>query len=135
MQAEDTKLRSKATAARQKADEAKASQSASRSQGNVLSSLTKLKDQGRLPGFHVGFFTTVLALVSRPSLLAQGRLGNLGRIDDKYDVAISTAAPGLDNLVTDTIKVGQACIEHLRKNDLGRANVMCLDRILSLIHI
>lgn len=60
---------------------------------------------------------------------AQGRLGNLGRIDDKYDVAISTACGGLDNLVTDTISVGQACIEHLRKNDLGRANVMCLDRI------
>lgn len=56
MQAEDAKLRSKATAARQKADEAKASQSASRSQGNVLSSLTKLKEQGRLPGFHVRLY-------------------------------------------------------------------------------
>lgn len=44
-------------------------------------------------------------------------------------MAISTACGGLDNLVTDTISVGQACIEHLRKNDLGRANVMCLDRI------
>lgn len=53
MQAEDAKLRSKATAARQKSDEAKASHSASRSQGNVLSSLTKLKEQGRLAGFHV----------------------------------------------------------------------------------
>lgn len=55
----------------------------------------------------------------------------MGRIDDKYDVAISTACAGLDNLVTDTISVGQACIEHLRKNDLGRANVMCLDRIVA----
>lgn len=44
-------------------------------------------------------------------------------------MAISTAAPGLDNLVTDTVAVGQACIEHLRKNDLGRASVMCLDRM------
>lgn len=50
---EDAKLRSKATSARQKSDEAKASQAASRSQGNVLSSLTKLKGQGRLDGFHV----------------------------------------------------------------------------------
>ncbi|KAI5474845.1 hypothetical protein MNV49_002349 [Pseudohyphozyma bogoriensis] len=110
LSAEDAKLRSKATAARQKTDEAKASQSASRSQGNVLTSLTKLKDQGRLAGFH-------------------GRLGNLGRIDDKYDVAISTACPQLDNLVADSIAVGQACIDHLRKNDLGRANVMCLDSL------
>ncbi|KAM0751211.1 RecF/RecN/SMC protein [Meredithblackwellia eburnea MCA 4105] len=110
MQAEDAKLRAKASAARQKADEAKASQSASRSQGNVLTSLTKLKDQGRLSGFH-------------------GRLGNLGRIDPKYDVAISTACVGLDNLVAETISVGQACIEHIRKNDLGRVQVMCLDKI------
>jgi structural maintenance of chromosome 4 len=64
--------------------------------------------------------------------MIQGRLGNLGRIDDKYDVAISTACgAGLDNLVTDTIAGGQLCIEHLRKNDLGRASVMCLDRINS----
>lgn len=54
----------------------------------------------------------------------------MGRIDDKYDIAISTACgAGLDNLVTDTITGGQLCIEHLRKNDLGRASVMCLDRM------
>lgn len=130
MQAEDARLRNKSTAARQKADEAKASQSASRSRGNVLSSLTKLKEQGRLPGFHVSCFHGK-HWWSQLTFVRQGRLGDLGRIDDKYDVAISTAAPGLDNLVTDTIAVGQACIEHLRKNDLGRANVMCLDRLSS----
>lgn len=53
-------------------------------------------------------------------------MGNLGRIDDKYDVAISTACPGLDNLVVDTVEIGQACLEHLRRNSLGRATVMCL---------
>lgn len=53
MQAEDNRLRTTATTARQKSDEAKASQAASKSQSSVLTSLTKLKDQGRLPGFHV----------------------------------------------------------------------------------
>lgn len=76
----------------------------------MLTSLTKLKDQGRLGGFH-------------------GRLGNLGRIDDKYDVAISTAAPGLDNLVCDNVEAGQACLEHLRKNNLGRATILCLNAL------
>ncbi len=109
-QAQDQQLRSKVTQARQKFDEARASQSASRSQSNVLNSLTKLHQQGRLPGFH-------------------GRLGNLGRIDDRFDIAISTACPGLDNLVTDNVKNGQACIEHLRKNDLGRATIMCIESI------
>ncbi|CAG8567894.1 7212_t:CDS:2 [Funneliformis caledonium] len=37
------------------------------------------------------------------------RLGNLGVIDDKYDVAISTACPALDNIVVDSIEVGQTC--------------------------
>ena len=31
-----------------------------------------------------------------------GRLGDLGSIDPKYDVAISTACGGLDNIVVDT---------------------------------
>lgn len=104
------KARAKVSAARNKAEEAMAAQRANRSRGDVLNSLTKLRDQGRLDGFH-------------------GRLGSLGRIDEKYDVAISTACPDLDNLVVDTLATGQACLEHLRRNDLGRAKVMCLDRI------
>ncbi|SCV71157.1 BQ2448_2745 [Microbotryum intermedium] len=110
MQSQDAKLRERATAARQKSDEAKASQSASRSQGDTLATLTKLKDQGRLPGFH-------------------GRLGNLGRIDDKFDVAVSTACGGLDNIITDTVVVAQQCIDVVRKNQLGRVNVMALEKI------
>ena len=107
LDAGDQKLRASATTARQKVEEAKASQAASRSKGDVIGSLTKLKEQGRLAGFH-------------------GRLGNLGRIDDKYDVAISTACPGLDNLVCDNVESGQACLEHLRRNNLGRATILCL---------
>ena len=44
-----------------------------------------------------------------------GRLGDLGTIDEKYDVAISTAAPGLDSMVVETVETAQACIEYLRK--------------------
>jgi structural maintenance of chromosome 4 len=46
-------LRSKATSLRQKAEEARASQAASTSQNRVLDSLTKLKQTGRIDGFHV----------------------------------------------------------------------------------
>ena len=38
---------------RAKADEAKASLSASQTQGQVLTSLTRLRDSGRIQGFHV----------------------------------------------------------------------------------
>ncbi|KAL9639439.1 MAG: hypothetical protein Q9204_001098 [Flavoplaca sp. TL-2023a] len=103
-------LRSQLSGARQKADEARASLSSSQSQGNVLNGLMRLKESGRVEGFH-------------------GRLGNLGTIDEKYDVAISTACPSLENLVVDSVEVGQQCIDYLRKNNLGRANFILLDRL------
>ena len=65
----DTEIRSQLSGARQKADEARASLSSTQSQGNVLTGLMRLKDSGRIEGFH-------------------GRLGNLGTIAQKYDVAI-----------------------------------------------
>jgi len=102
--------RSQLSAARQKADEARASLSSTQSQGNVLTGLMRLKESGRIEGFH-------------------GRLGNLGTIDQKYDVVISTACPSLENLVVDSVEVGQQCIDYLRKNNLGRANIILLDRL------
>ncbi len=72
--------------------------------------MNRLQESGRIDGFH-------------------GRLGNLGTIDQKYDVAISTACPALENLVVDSVEVGQQCIDYLRKNSLGRANIILLDRL------
>ena len=106
----EPELRSQLSGARQKADEARASLSSSQSQGNVLNGLMRLKESGRIEGFH-------------------GRLGNLGTIDQKYDVAISTACPSLENLVVDSVEIGQQCIDYLRKNNLGRANFILLDRL------
>ena len=106
----EPEIRSKLSGARQKADEARASLSNTQTQGNVLTGLMRLKESGRIDGFH-------------------GRLGNLGTIDQKYDVAISTACGALDNFVTDTVEGGQQCIEHLRKTNLGRGNFMCLDKL------
>jgi len=76
----------------------------------MLSGLKKLSEMGRLTGFH-------------------GRLGDLGVIDDKYDVAVTTACGGsLNSLVTDNIEQGQAVIEHLRRTG-GRANIFVLDKL------
>ncbi|EPQ25894.1 uncharacterized protein PFL1_06567 [Pseudozyma flocculosa PF-1] len=110
MRTQEAELRKKAGAARSKADEAKASVTANRSRGDVLSSLTRQAELGMIKGFH-------------------GRLGNLGTIDDRYDVAISTACPGLNNIVVETVETGQACIEHLRKNNLGRGNFIVLNSL------
>ncbi|RAL61974.1 hypothetical protein DID88_002463 [Monilinia fructigena] len=106
----EPEFRSKLSGARQKADEARASLSNTQTQGNVLTGLMRLKESGRIDGFH-------------------GRLGNLGTIDQQFDVAISTACGALDNFVTDTVEAGQQCIEYLRKTNLGRGNFMCLDKL------
>lgn len=108
--AREPEVQSHVSSARQKADEARVSLASTQNRGSVLTGLMRLKESGRIDGFH-------------------GRLGNLGTIDEKYDVAISTACPALDNMVVETVEVGQQCIDYLRKNNLGRANFILLDRL------
>ncbi|KAL1919784.1 uncharacterized protein VTP21DRAFT_1715 [Calcarisporiella thermophila] len=110
MQQQDAELRTTVYTARQKAEDAKASLQNSRSRGAVLQNLLRLRDSGRIKGIY-------------------GRLGELGVIDDKYDVAISTACPALDNIVVESVEAGQACIEYLRKNNLGRAVFILLNQL------
>ncbi|CAG8551171.1 4572_t:CDS:10, partial [Dentiscutata erythropus] len=98
------KLRSSLADARQKEEEARALLQSTQSRGQVLTSLLKLKDSGR----------------------------NLGVIDDKYDIAVSTACQALDNIVVDSVEVGQNCIEYLRKNNLGRAQFILLQQLSSM---
>lgn len=96
---------------RQKVTTARDQFQATKSQGVVLTSLMELSATGKL------------------SETFYGRLGSLGTIDPIYDVAISSACPNLDNLVVQTVETGQQCIEHLRRNNLGRAKFILLDKL------
>lgn len=79
----------------------------------ALRALLAEKRAGRIPGVH-------------------GRLGDLGSIETRYDTAVSTAAGGfLNHIVVDTTATGQRCIEHLRKNSLGRASFIILEKMRS----
>eukprot|EP01113_Clastostelium_recurvatum_P039386 TRINITY_DN6002_c0_g1_i1.p1 TRINITY_DN6002_c0_g1~~TRINITY_DN6002_c0_g1_i1.p1 ORF type:complete len:1300 (-),score=349.43 TRINITY_DN6002_c0_g1_i1:26-3889(-) len=93
-----------------KIEELRHATSSVQSRGRVLDSLMTLKKKGQLPGVH-------------------GRLGDLGAIDVWYDVAVSTACSALDNVVVDTTETAQKCVEHLRKNNLGRMTFVILDQI------
>ncbi|KAL3847105.1 hypothetical protein ACJMK2_018035 [Sinanodonta woodiana] len=95
---------------RAKVEESRSSMQASKSKGKVLESLMDLKKKGTMPGIC-------------------GRLGDLGAIDEKYDVAISTACGALDNIVVDTINTGQKCVEFLKKNNIGSATFIGLDKM------
>ena len=55
--------------------------------------------------------------------------GDLGAIDEKYDVAISTACGSLDHIVVDSINTAQSCVEFLKKNNIGSATFIGLDKM------
>uniref|UniRef100_A0A663MCQ7 Structural maintenance of chromosomes protein n=1 Tax=Athene cunicularia TaxID=194338 RepID=A0A663MCQ7_ATHCN len=95
---------------RQKVEEAKSSLSLSRSRGKVLEALLQQKKSGKIRGLY-------------------GRLGDLGAIDEKYDVAISSSCGALDNIVVDTIDTAQECVTFLKKSGIGVATFIALDKM------
>ncbi|QLQ82434.1 hypothetical protein HG537_0H01960 [Torulaspora globosa] len=95
---------------RQRTIDARSALSTAQNKSTVLTALTKLQKSGRISGFH-------------------GRLGDLGTIDEEYDVAISTACPRLEDLVVESVECGQQCIDYLRKNKLGYARFILLDKL------
>lgn len=86
---------------------------AAKSNNKVLDALMRQKAEGHIPG-------------------VLGRLGDLGGIDPKYDVAISTCCGRLDNIVVDTVNTAQACIEYLKRADVGRATFIALEKVAHL---
>ncbi|XP_065081267.1 structural maintenance of chromosomes protein 4 [Ochlerotatus camptorhynchus] len=107
---EEKDLRNQLRTVQGKLQESMQAMQATRSQGKVLDALMKAKAEGHLQGI-------------------LGRLGNLGGIDSKYDVAISTCCGNLDFIVVETVNAAQACIDFLKKYDIGRASFIALEKI------
>ena len=58
-----------------------------------------------------------------------GRLGDLGAIDQKYDIAISTACSQLDFLVVDNTQNARNILNYLRNNNIGTASIIILEKV------
>ncbi|SGZ41327.1 related to Structural maintenance of chromosomes protein 4 [Hanseniaspora guilliermondii] len=95
---------------KQKYLEGKSSVNTTETSNKIINALSKLQDQGRISGFY-------------------GRLGDLGVIDYKYDVAVSTAAPRLNDIVVQTVECAQKCIDYMRSNRLGYSRFILLDKL------
>ncbi|XP_074859810.1 structural maintenance of chromosomes protein 4 isoform X2 [Carettochelys insculpta] len=95
---------------RQKVEETKTSLAINLSRGKVLSALLQQKKSGKIPGIY-------------------GRLGDLGAIDEKYDVAISSSCGALDYIVVDTIDTAQECVNFLKSQGIGVATFIGLDKM------
>nr|XP_006820054.1 PREDICTED: structural maintenance of chromosomes protein 4-like [Saccoglossus kowalevskii] len=95
---------------RVKVEETRSSLQSARSRGKVVDALMSQKKSGNIPGI-------------------SGRLGDLGAIDEKYDVAISTACGALDYIVVDTMEIAQKCVNYLKKHNIGMATFAGLDKM------
>ncbi|XP_053663225.1 structural maintenance of chromosomes protein 4 [Anopheles marshallii] len=107
---EEKQLRQELRSVQGKLQESMATMQSTRSQGKVLDALMRQKNEGHIPGI-------------------LGRLGNLGGIDARYDVAISTCCGTLDHIVVETIDTAKSCIEFLKQHDIGRASFIALEKI------
>nr|CAD1825703.1 unnamed protein product [Ananas comosus var. bracteatus] len=102
-------------AARQKLSEIMSVLETEKTQGAVLKAILQAKESKDIEGIF-------------------GRLGDLGAIEAKYDVAISTACPGLDYIVVETTAAAQACVELLRRKNLGVATFMIMEKQVDHLH-
>lgn len=107
---EESQLSGKVKVNRLKVEETRSSMQASQSRGAVIEALMKEKKNGRLKGIY-------------------GRLGDLGGIDNKYDIAISTSCGALDFIVVDNMETAQKGVEFLRKNNIGSTTFIALDKV------
>ncbi|XP_042019712.1 structural maintenance of chromosomes protein 4-like [Salvia splendens] len=96
-------------AARQRVAELSSTMESERNQSSVLKAIIHAKEANIIPGIY-------------------GRMGDLGAIDAKYDIAISTACAGLDYIVVEKTSAAQACVELLRSQNLGVATFMILEK-------
>ncbi|XP_061390983.1 structural maintenance of chromosomes protein 4 [Musca vetustissima] len=113
LQQEEQQLRQQVMTIKAEINEKVVSMQAMRSNNKVLDFLMRQKAEGKIPGI-------------------LGRLGDLGAIDAKYDVAISTACGRLDNILVDTVNTAQNCIEYLKRYDVGRASFIALEKVAYL---
>jgi len=94
----------------QKLSEIKNSNQESNQRNVMIEKLLKAQNEGLLQGIY-------------------GRLGDLGAIDQKYDIAATTSCAKLNCIVVENPDQAAKCIEFLRKNKLGRGEFICLDKI------
>ncbi|XP_030379225.1 structural maintenance of chromosomes protein 4 [Scaptodrosophila lebanonensis] len=107
---EERVLSAKCAKLREEINERSSNMQMQRSNNKVLDFLMRQKMEGKIPGI-------------------LGRLGNLGGINAKYDIAISTACGRLDNIVVDRLDTAQAAIAALKQYNVGRASFIALEKL------
>jgi structural maintenance of chromosome 4 len=56
-----------------------------------------------------------------------GRLGDLGKIDRRYDIPVSNASSLLDHILVQTMDQAERCTNYLRKHRIGVGKFLILE--------
>lgn len=115
LQRKETEIAEDLRKTRLKLEENRSNMQMAKSNNRVLNCLMKEKQKGNIPGI-------------------LGRLGDLGGIDAKYDVAISTACGRLENIVVEDVATAQQCIQFLKDHNVGRATFIALEKVNHLMN-
>ncbi len=110
LQAEENETVEDLRKVRTKLEENRSNHQAAQSNNRVLNALIKERQKGNIPG-------------------VLGRLGDLGGIDSKYDIAISSCCSRIDNIVVTDVNTAQKCIQFLKDHNIGRATFIALDKV------
>jgi structural maintenance of chromosome 4 len=110
---EDAKVSQECASAQAAAEKAKFEINSVKAQSGLMKSLAAAAKRG--------------GPLERAGLL--GRLGDLGSIDPKFDVAASSASGMFDSIVVETTEGAQRCVKYLREKNLGRATFIMLDQL------
>jgi structural maintenance of chromosome 4 len=103
-------LRSKSSELQGQVEQAKTAMQEEQSKSAAVRAINDAKRRKNIKGVH-------------------GRLGDLGVIESKYDVAVSTAAGAqLDYIVVDDAESAQQCVQLLRDRNLGVATMLILEK-------
>ncbi len=79
-----------------------------------------------------GFGRAVESILANAPPGVHGTIGQLGKVDNDYTVALETAIGGrLAHIVVDDDSVAQQCIETLKKTQSGRATFVPLNKIVT----
>jgi chromosome segregation protein len=93
--------------------------------------LVKLETHREVAG-ESGYGRAVEAVLAANISGVHGTIGQLGRVDDQYSVALETSIGGrLAHIVVEDDYVAQQCIEFLKKNQAGRATFVPLNKIVT----
>ncbi|MEW5747394.1 MAG: chromosome segregation protein SMC [Candidatus Thermoplasmatota archaeon] len=92
--------------------EAEAESLVKKGYNTATTNLLELRDRGTIKGIH-------------------GTITELADVDGDYEVALNVAAgPRMQSIVVDSDEVAAQCIDHLKKNKLGRATFLPLNKML-----